>query len=93
MLNMMTREDLGGGFALVYQNGQSGYRAVVKGPDGAIVARGPVVPEHQIKRSRFVAVAEWMETRFPEPVPVPDPDLFDENDEDGDDDDEEDDEE
>ncbi len=76
----MTKEDLGNGFSLVYQTGAGGHRAVVKQADGTIVARGPVVSEKEIGRSKFMAVSEWMATHMPEPQEPEydgDPDDFD----------------
>jgi len=58
----------------VFQSGAGGYRAVVKSQTGEIVARGPVVPEREIQRSKFMAVSEWMEVYLPKPEPVVDGD-------------------
>jgi len=94
----MQTEDLGNGFSLVFQSGAGGFRAVVKTADGSIVARGPVVPEREVGRSRFMAVSEWMQTHLPEPESAPgvdelypedDPDEGDEEEEDTDDEEDE----
>ncbi len=78
---MMTKEDLGNGFSLVYQTGAGGHRAVVKQADGTIVARGPVVTDKEIGRSKFMAVSEWMNTYLPTPQPEPEDFDLDDSDE------------
>ncbi len=60
-------EDLGEGFTLVFQqakNDAAQLRAVVKDPAGAVVTRGPVVPERELQRSKFMAVTEWLDAKL-----------------------------
>lgn len=81
----MKSEDLGNGFTLMFQRTASDptqVRAVVKSSTGEIVNRGPVVPESQINRSRFMAVSEWMEAN----LKVPEPPVEEESDNDEEDD-------
>lgn len=57
--------DVGSGCTLIFQKNVVGdVRAVIKNDKGEIVARGPVAPEREAKRSQFAAVMAWQKSKI-----------------------------